>query len=75
MFFVDSDKATSKTSKIVPLSSGKADIPLYIQNDVRIQITFKSQQGWDKLKNLSFVYFHIEQISIADSHTTFFCIF
>lgn len=29
----NSDKATSKTSKIVPLSSGKADIPLYIQND------------------------------------------
>lgn len=78
LFFVDSDEATSKTSKIVPLSSGKADIPLYIQNDVRIQITFKSQKGWDKLKNLNFIYFHIEKISISDSAltgTTFFCIF
>lgn len=45
LFFVDSDEATSKTSKIVPVSSGKAYIPLYIQNDVRLHVTSKCQKG------------------------------
>ena len=39
-FPVGSDEATSQKSKVIPLASLKADIPLYIQNDVRQNFDF-----------------------------------